>query len=429
MIEPVTQPTQDDDFSDADPGQATQGIESQAGTHVLQSVLDAVAMVGTGLDLDAVLKRIVEAACTVTNARYGALGVLDPKHRRLQEFVYHGIDERTARAIGHLPQGEGILGLLILDPRPLRIAEISAHPDSVGFPPNHPAMHSFLGVPVFTGDQVFGNLYLTEKQGATEFTEQDERIITHFATIAGVAIANAQMHQRREEVRVATERERIARDLHDSVIQRIFSVGLSLQTTLSRVEDEKVKAAISQAIEDLDGTIRQIRTTIFTLEPPAGTEEGLRARVLQICSEASRMLGFDPDVSFAGPVDDTPEEIGVEVLTTLREALSNVARHAKARHVEVELRRNGGLRLRVRDDGIGLQGRAASDTAVASGKGGSPEAETVLPKTGRGIPDMATRAELLGGSFSLRAHPEGGSELIWHVPVATRAEDEAVSDS
>jgi signal transduction histidine kinase len=423
MIEPVTKPTEDSGLSDADPGQATQSIEGRAGTNVLQSVLDAVAMVGTGLDLDAVLEKIVEAACTVTSARYGALGVLDPEHRHLQEFVYHGIDEKTARAIGHLPQGEGILGLLILDPRPLRIAEISAHPDSVGFPPNHPAMHSFLGVPIFTGDQVFGNLYLTEKQGATEFSEQDERIITHFATIAGVAIANAQMHKRREELRVATERERIARDLHDSVIQRIFSVGLSLQTTLSRVEDEKVKAAISQAIEDLDRTIRQIRTTIFTLEPPASTEEGLRTRVLQICSEASRMLGFEPDVIFAGPVDDTPEEIAVEALTTLREALSNVARHAKARHVEVELRRNAGLRLRVRDDGVGLRNQAE----MSSGISAELEAQTILPKTGRGIPDMATRAELLGGSFSLRAHPEGGSELVWHVPVKTRREDKPVS--
>src|SRR4051812_11115125 len=167
----------------------------------LRALLDAVVGIGSDLDLRSTLQRIVEAACALAGARYGALGVISPD-RTLSDFITHGIDAETHAAIGDLPHGRGVLGLLITDPRPVRMPDITEHPQSYGFPPNHPPMHSFLGVPVRTRDQIFGNLYLAEKQGAAEFSDDDEEIVVALAAAAGVAIDNARLFE------VAQQRER-----------------------------------------------------------------------------------------------------------------------------------------------------------------------------------------------------------------------------
>ncbi|MGH9295483.1 MAG: GAF domain-containing sensor histidine kinase, partial [Acidimicrobiales bacterium] len=304
----------------------------------LQALLDAVLAIESDLELPGVLRRIVESACSLTGARYGALGVIDPEGKGLSEFVHVGIDEVTTEVIGHLPEGAGILGVLILDPRPLRLADLSTHPDSVGFPPCHPPMHSFLGVPLRVRGEVFGNLYLTEKKGAPEFSEEDEELMVALAAVTGIAVANARLHARLGELTLAADRERIARDLHDTVIQRLFATGLSLQSVLPVTEVDAVRQRIKEVVSDLDDTIRQIRTTIFALEPPPATEKGVRARVLEVCAEATRSLGFEPEVRFVGAIDHhVAGDIATELLATLREALSNVARHARAGRVEVEL--------------------------------------------------------------------------------------------
>ncbi|HEX5596731.1 MAG TPA: GAF domain-containing sensor histidine kinase [Micromonosporaceae bacterium] len=167
----------------------------------LRALLDAVVGISTDLDFRSTLQRIVEAACELVDAQYGALGVVGPD-RLLTEFITHGIDAETHAKIGELPQGRGVLGLLIAEPRPVRMPDITKHPRSYGFPPNHPPMHSFLGVPVRIRDQVFGNLYLAEKRGAKEFTEDDEQIVVALAAAAGVAIENARLYA------VAHRRER-----------------------------------------------------------------------------------------------------------------------------------------------------------------------------------------------------------------------------
>jgi len=172
----------------------------------LRALLDAVVGIGTDLELHSTLRRIIEAACGLAGARYGALGVIGPD-RQLVDFVTHGIDPQTHAAIGDLPHGRGVLGLLIDDPAPVRMPDITKHPRSYGFPPHHPPMHSFLGVPLRIRDQVFGNLYLAEKQGAAEFTEDDEEIVTALAAAAGVAIENARLYElanRRERWLAAT---------------------------------------------------------------------------------------------------------------------------------------------------------------------------------------------------------------------------------
>jgi signal transduction histidine kinase len=365
----------------------------------LQALLGAVIEVGADLEMAPMLRRVVEVACALTGARYGALGVLDISGKSLAQFVHVGVDDETVARIGHLPDGAGILGLLILDPKPLRLAEISAHPDSVGFPPGHPPMHSFLGVPLRVRGEVFGNLYLTEKIGAPEFSSTDEALVVALASAVASAIDNARLYARVAELVVSEDRERIARDLHDTVIQRLFATGLSLQSVVALAPDRELRARLEEAVADLDDTIRQVRMAIFALEPPPTLRSSLRARVLALCADSARALGFEPAVHFSGPIDTVVGgDVASELLATLREALANVARHAGATSAEVELSVDDHLHLTVTDDGVGI------------GPG--------RHRTGNGLPNMATRAELLGGSFSLSARPEGGTELTWRVPLA-----------
>ncbi len=365
----------------------------------LQGLLEAVLSIESDLEPTGVLRRIAGAACKLTGARYGALGVLDLSGKRLAAFAHVGMDDEAVKRIGRLPEGEGILGLLILDPKPLRLADLSTHPDSVGFPPGHPPMKSFMGVPIVVRGEVFGNLYLTEKRGAAEFTADDEALVVALAAGAGIAIENARLHTRLSELAMASDRERIARDLHDTVIQRLFATGLSLQSALPLAQDVEMQSRITEAISDLDATIRQVRTTIFALEPPPTALEGVRSQVLDICAEASRSLGFEPELRFGGAIDsEVGGHMATELLATLREALSNVARHALAGRVEVEVSVSGDvLHLRVADDGTGF----------------NPDSHG----NGNGLTNMAQRAESLGGAFSCSVRPQGGTELTWRVPL------------
>ena len=216
-----------------------------AGPQSLRELLDAVLVLGSDLDPPSMLRRIVEAAVGLVDARYGALGVLDDTGTRLSQFITVGIDDATHDRIGELPEGHGILGLLIVDAKPLRLPDLNAHPDSFGFPPNHPPMQSFLGVPVLVRGEVFGNLYLTDKTTAAEFSGVDEELAVGLAAAAGVAIQNVRLQARVQNFALVEDRERIARDLHDTVIQRLFATGLSLQATargLAGVDWERCRA-------------------------------------------------------------------------------------------------------------------------------------------------------------------------------------------
>ena len=200
-------------------------VGSLAGPRSLRQLLDAVQSVASDLDLPSMLRRITQSAVDLVDARYGALGVLDESKRRLGQFITIGIDDEGRHAIGHLPTGHGILGLLISDAKPLRLPDLSEHPASSGFPPNHPPMTSFLGVPIRVRDEVFGNLYLTDKVSGEVFTDIDEELVVGLAGAAGVAIENARLSERVRTLALTEDRERIARDLHDTVIQRLFATG------------------------------------------------------------------------------------------------------------------------------------------------------------------------------------------------------------
>jgi signal transduction histidine kinase len=373
-----------------------------AGPRSLRQLLDAVLTVGSDLDLPAMLRRIIEAAVALVDARYGALGVLDESRTRLAQFITVGIDEEAHAAIGSLPEGHGILGLLIVDAEPLRLPDLREHPESFGFPGSHPPMRSFLGVPIRVRDEVFGNLYLTDKTSAEVFTDVDEELVVSLAAAAGVAIENTRLHARIQELALVEDRERIARDLHDSIVQRLFATALSLQGAAGMVrgDPDTAERRINAAVDDLDLAVKHIRSAIFGLGPPAGrVVEGPRQRVLDLVSEAGGMLGFEPTVLFEGPVDAmTPEPVAAELLATLREALSNAARHARAGRIDVVLSCEGGeLVLRVGDDGVG------------------PPAPD-QPR-GHGLDKMASRADSLGGSFAIEPASPRGTEIIWRVPI------------
>jgi signal transduction histidine kinase len=530
----------------------------------LQALLQAAVAIGSQLDLSEVLRRIVETAAELADAQYGALGVLDPSgESRLSQFITTGIDDELHEKIGDLPHGRGVLGVLINEPRAIRLPDLGAHPDSFGFPPNHPPMHTFLGVPISVRGEAFGNLYLTEKRGGGEFTDSDEQVVLALASAAGLAVQNARLYEQaqrrqqwleaasaittrllggataaevlpelveharqladadvallalplgdgtlrvqaadgqgaeslrgmeiaaesltaavmqggvpatvgdartdprvwpgllqaigvgpalyvplgaehalgtlvvarvgdkpgfgedvlrlietfagqaaialrlgvvaadREQLAVLGDRDRIARDLHDLVIQRLFATGMSLEGAIRGMEPPEKVDRVRQAVEDLDTTIKEIRTTIFALQNPAPhAGEGLRVAVMQAARVAGATLGYSPEVRFNGPVDSlVPAPIAEQMLAVLREALSNVARHAAATESTVAVTADlDQVTLVVTDNGVGF-----------------PDDR---PRSG--LANLARRAADLGGTFSVDAGKSGGTTVCWSVPL------------
>jgi signal transduction histidine kinase len=381
----------------------------------LKHLLDAIVTVGSELSLPAVLSRIVEAATDLVDATYCALGVLDETGTSLAQFLTVGVDDETHAAIGDLPHGHGILGLLIVEPKPLRLDDLSEHPDSYGFPPHHPHMTTFLGVPVRVRGQVFGNLYLTNKRNGEPFDDIDEELAVGLAAAAGVAIENTRLHSRLGDLMVLEDRERIARDLHDTVIQRLFATGLALQGIAARDPDPTVAERLQAAVDDLDDTVRHIRTTIFELQRQRLPGRSLRQEVLDLLTESTELLGFEPLVRFDGAIDlSIDDDLADHVLAVLREAASNVAKHADATSLEV--------RLSIVDDVVCLDivdnGRGPDGTAgEAREEMGVDGRDDSGPSGGHGLRNMRARAERAGGSLEVRPADSGGTWIRWRAPV------------
>jgi signal transduction histidine kinase len=267
----------------------------------LRRLLEATLLLESNLQLGELLSHIVDEALSLANARYGALGVLDAAGAQVVEFYVSGLlpDDEALLLGGPLPTGHGVLGVLIEEPRPIRIKAIGDHPSSVGFPPGHPPMTSFLGAPIKVRDQVYGNIYLTDKIGADEFSADDEVVIEALALAAGIAVENSRLNQWAGDVAVYEERDRMARDLHDGVIQRLFAIGLSLQGMTSAQSGRAVAESIGSVVDDIDETIRQVRATIFELGVE-GRGRGIRASVLALVDELRPMIGFPVPVEFVG---------------------------------------------------------------------------------------------------------------------------------
>jgi signal transduction histidine kinase len=363
----------------------------------LRRLLGAVLMITADVELSDLLRHLVEEARTLVGARYAALGVLNPTRTGLEQFVTVGLSSDEESLIGARPAGRGVLGLLITEPAPLRLSHLEEHPGRYGFPANHPPMTSFLGVPVRVRDEVYGNLYLTDKQGEAGFTDEDEALAEALALAAGIAIENHRLHDQVLVMSVLDDRDRIARDLHDRVIQRVYAVGMNLQGSMRLPERDQVIERVSRAIDDLDLTISEIRSSIFELGE-AMLPGGIRLAVLQLAQELTETLGVRPVVRFAGPVDNLiPQHVSDHVLAVVREGLTNAGKHSRASRYEVTLGVTDGLVLEVLDDGVGIE----------------------LPQRnpGLGLINLRDRAEKLGGTFEIHPRDGGGTRLVWAVPL------------
>jgi len=367
----------------------------------LRRLLDAVLMIEADLDLSILLRHIAEEACALVGARYGALGVLNEQRSALEQFLTVGLSDGEEQVIGERPTGRGVLGLLITEPSPLRLDDLGSHAESYGFPPGHPPMTSFLGVPirVRAGAEAYGNLYLTDKITGEPFSDEDEALAEGLALAAGIAIENTRLHERVRVLSVFDDRERIGRDLHDRVIQRLFALGMGLQATQRVTDPAVLRARVDQAIDDLDATISEIRTTIFELGDHA-LSGGLRQGVLAVANELSPSLGTRPEVSFSGPVDTlVSQRVADHLLAVVRESLTNTAKHAHANRVIINVSASDELVLTVTDDGIGVAAAPRSDPH------------------GLGLANLRTRAEKLNGQFELEPAFGGGTTLTWRVPL------------
>jgi signal transduction histidine kinase len=363
----------------------------------LRRLMGAVLMITADVELTDLLRHVVEEARTLVGARYAALGVLNPARTGLEQFLTAGLSEAEEARIGDRPVGRGVLGVLITESSPLRLAHLEEHPGRYGFPANHPPMTSFLGVPVRVRDEVYGNLYLTDKQGEAAFTDEDEALAEALALAAGLAIENNRLHDRVLVMSVLDDRDRIARDLHDRVIQRVYAVGMNLQGATRLPEREQVVERVTRAIDELDLTINEIRSAIFELSE-AALPGGLRQAVLQLAAELSDSLGVRPEVRFEGTVDNSvPQHLGDHVLAVVREGLTNAGKHAEASCYEVTLGVTDQVVLELLDDGVGI--------------------ELPQSKPGLGLINLRDRAEKLGGTFEVHPREGGGTRLVWSVPL------------
>ena len=354
--------------------------------------------------LDAVLQRIIELAVDLTDARYGALGVLTPDGRSIDDFITVGITLEERAALGDPPTGHGLLGVLTREERPLRIPDIGADPRSVGFPPNHPPMTSLLGARITGRGTVFGNIYLTDKQGAEMFDEEDERVLVVLATQAAIAVENARLVDETERksrqlqrLQVLEERERIGKELHDGVIQSLFAVGMNLQGLASSSSDAEIAARLEGAVEDVDQAIRDLRNYIFGLRPGILADRQLDQALKEMATEFGSRSGVVTVVDVDGEAAAELASRAGDVVQLAREALSNVGRHAEATTCRVSLRRgDSGFVLEVDDDGRGFDVDAAS--------------------RGMGLRNLRDRAESLGGTLEVATTPGEGTTVRATLP-------------
>ncbi len=365
----------------------------------LRALVDATREIAEVLDIELVLQMIVDRLRGLIGSHYAALGIADERGM-MERFVTSGISRADRAAIGDLPRGHGLLGLIIREGRSYLIPDIAAHADSYGFPPNHPPMRTFLGVPINVHGRAVGNLYLTDKIDAPEFTDADQLLVEMFALRAGIAIENARLHQQVQQLAVVEERERIARDLHDGIIQSIYGVALSLEDVSFTVEDDPAEAGVrvDHAIDSLNLIIREIRNFIL----------GLRSELLHGADVAAGLVTLAAEFAIGGSaevvldstaptslVTDLPIGYRVQLLQMAREALSNAARHANASRIQLGVHavEPGFLELRVEDDGIGFDDEAI----VAAGH--------------FGLANLRQRSEALGGTMNIATSPGRGTRL------------------
>jgi signal transduction histidine kinase len=380
---------------------STAALQRDAGQ--VQAALDAAVRGIAGLaPVDEVLQVIVDRVRPLVSAQYAALGIVDAAGR-IERFITSGIDEAARLRIGALPEGHGLLGLIIHENRSFRIADINTDPRRYGFPPNHPPMKSFLGMPIIVKGVSLGRLYLTNKIGAEEFSEDDLALGETFALHAGIAMENARLHEQLRRLAIVDERERISKDLHDGIIQNMYAVGLSLEDVPVLMTDDREEAAarVERAIDSIHLAIQDIRNFIVGLRPELLEGASLVVGLASIVEEYRHNTIVDLELRVPDVVIEPAATTTGQLLAIVSESVSNVVRHSQATRALVELTADetgAAYELRIEDNGIGF------DPALVARLGH------------RGLINTRERAAQAGGTVTIDSQPGGGSRLTVRVP-------------
>jgi signal transduction histidine kinase len=364
----------------------------------LSLVSQALLAINRQMAMRDVLHVIVRSARTLAGARYAALGVPD-QHGSFGEFIVDGMTERQQRAIGPLPRQHGMLGVLLRSGVPERLADIQDDPRFEGWPAAHPDLQAFIGVPVRSGDEMLGIIFAANKEGG--FTKRDEELLTLFATHAAIALTNARLYERSRELTVIKERSRLARELHDAVSQKLFSIRAHARAAAVLAERDPARAAAGMAVvAELGAQAHaELRAVIDGLAPP--DLDGLADSVRRYATLAGRAHGIPVQVS----ADDLPplgETVEAALYRVAQEALHNALRHSGAREIRVSLCRTPRrVVLRVDDDGAGF--------------------DQAAPSRGLGLASMRDRAAAAGGALTVRSVTGTGTTVRLAVPVAREA--------
>jgi signal transduction histidine kinase len=368
----------------------------------LRALNEAGLALSAELDTETLLHKIADLARVVGDAKYAALGTFDDEGQ-VTRFYTSGISDTEHARIGHLPVGKGILGLLPRAGRPIRLRDLHDHPASVGFPANHPPMKSFLGVPIRWRGQSVGNLYLTEKQSAVEFTPEDEEALLALAAQAAIAIENARLYGQTSQLSALEERHRIGMDLHDGAIQSLYGLGLQLELASELVDSapQDAKERLGRSVDRLNAAIADLRNYVLGLRPIRGSDRPLAESLPTLASQIATNALLDVDVSVDPVAEAGLDAAGREaVFYVAADALGNVARHARARHVGLALDRDGdAVVLEIVDDGVGY------DTSISVG--------------GLGLRNMRERAFNAGARLDVTSTPGSGTRLQLRIPART----------
>lgn len=376
----------------------------QFAERALETLNRAALAIAGELDVEKVLQLILDSARDLVEAKYSALAVGDwrmPGPGNVHRFIVSGMTRDEINQIDHWPHGRGLLGAVIHEQKAIRIPHIADDPRSAGMPKGHPPMDRFLGVPIMVAGETLGNLYLTDKFGGLEFSAADQRLIEMLAAHAAVAIQNARLYSQVEHLAILEERTRIGMDLHDGVIQSIYAVGLTLESTRLSLPDgaEEVTTLLDTAIEGLNDAIRDIRNFILDLRPrrfAGDVQQGLAQLVREF--QANTMVPVSIDVPER--LDSLPLPLGRAIFLTTQEALANVARHARATNVNISLEcKSDRVILAIEDNGRGFD---STNEAL---------------RVGHGLANMQARAESLRGVFDLKSAPGKGASVILNLPL------------
>ena len=387
--------------------EAVDEIALEPDAEEVHAALDAAVRGIAGLtSVDAALQVIVDRVRPLVGAGYAAIGIVDPTGR-IERFITSGLDEATRRLLGPLPVGQGLLGLIIRENRSFRIPDINTDPRRYGFPPHHPPMTSFLGVPIAIKGVSLGRLYLTNKVGAEEFNLADQSLVETFALHAAIAIENARLHEQLQRLAVVDERERISRDLHDGIIQNLYAVGLSLEDVPEIMTDDRVEAGarVERAIDGIHYAIQDIRNFILGLRPELLEGASLIGGLAALVDEYRRNTLIDLELSVPEPLDEPSAEVTGQLLAVVSESLSNVVRHSRASRAVVGLAATAdgrGFEVRIDDNGTGFD----------------PTRVGTLGH--QGLANIRNRAAQIGGTITIDSQPGTGSHVLIHVPWPTR---------